>query len=137
MDPVTFLGLVASIIEIATFIRKIGKPVTPESINTEFQQRSLSGRMPEARIAVSEAQVLDTATDYLGFDDQFADRIGKCIEPYNKAIADGSNTDVDEEYHQARVCICENIKLARRHHRGKFPDERFRKWFEQFNCLTM
>lgn len=137
MDPVTFLGLVASVIEIATFIRGQNRPVTAVAIDDEFTKRAQRPNSEEAKLRVTSAQVLDTAGEYLAFDDEFADRIAKCMTPYKKALSDGSNTDVDEAYQQARVCVCGNIKMARRHHSGGFPDDRFKKWFEQFNCVTL
>ena len=142
MDPITILGLFASIIEIANFIEtRAGGSATADAIERVFNERAADTNTPEARLknkitpsqlrAEIEQVVLLRVTDK-----DFLDRIGRsCLPPYKRVVNSyAPNIDVEEAYAVARKCICENIQFARRQNGGKFPNDVFKKLWEEYNC---
>lgn len=145
MDPITILGLFASIIEIANFVEKTaGRSPTADAIERVFNERAADLKSPEGRLkqVISPAQLkaeIKTVLSLRVTDKDFLDRIDqKCLPPYREAVRDPdtSNADVDEAYEVAKRCVCENIRLARRHTSGQFPNEEFKRLWEEFGCGT-
>jgi hypothetical protein len=143
MDPITLLGAIASIIEIANFIeRSAGGSATRDAIERVFHERAADPNSPEARTkrALTASQLeeeIDAVINMRAMDKDFLDRIDqKCLPPYKKVVASigSTNIDVEEAYAVARKCICENIGFARRQNGGAFPNAAFKRLWDQFNC---
>jgi hypothetical protein len=143
MDPITILGLFASIIEIANFVeRRFGGSATADAIERVFNERAADTSTPEAKLKskTTPSELRTEIKQVLALwvtDKDFLDRIDRgCLPPYRAVVKDPTapNIDVEEAYAVARKCICENIQFARRHNGGKFPNDVFKKLWEQYNC---
>lgn len=140
MDPITLLGAIASIIEIVTFLQRVEVPVTFAAIKQEFRQRAAKPGTLESQIEITDEQLTTeilSILDLQKIDNDFIKRIEeRCLPPYREKRQDPNvpEVDVEEAYAIARNCVCQNIRLARQHHGGKFPSESFKKLWEMFNC---
>lgn len=142
MDPITILGAFASIIEIVHFLERTSQPssVTAEAIERVFDSRAADTSTPEHELQISRDQLRKQIARVLSLrqtSSKFLDRISaKCLPPYYAAINDPNslNAKVDEAYELARKCVCENIRFARRHNSGQFPNDEFRELWDEFNC---
>jgi len=140
MDPITILGAIASIIEIANFLEARGEVATADGIQRVFNSRATDSKTLESKLAISSSQLKTEIYSVLALrktDKDFLKRIDtKCLPPYKDAIRDPgkSNADVEEAYAVAKRCVCENIQFARRDAGGRFPSEEFKELWEQFNC---
>lgn len=140
VDPITILGAIASVIEIAKFLEDSGYSVTPDAIKRVFDERAADAATPESRLAISNSELdtqIENVVSLWNFDRSFLDRItNKCLPPFKKAIDDPNtpNSFVEQAHGVARRCVCENIKLARKLSGGQFPNEAFRDLWEKFEC---
>lgn len=148
MDPITLLGIIGSMASIVTLIRNEGREPTPrqvvEQVIAESAQTVTDGGLQsrvDIRSKVSEEELEGWAIIVVrisDIDQTFLQRISeRCLEKYRKSLSDHTldELEVDEEWQTARLCVCQNIELARRHHQGQYPSEEFRELARRFRCL--
>lgn len=142
MDPITFAGVVASIITIVEFLERRGQRASPRQIAEAYGHGDIPG-LSERRPKISYDDAASTAGQYLALrelDAAFVARIkSRCMKPLQEAIDDHhlNETDVDEASEIARHCVCSNIGIARRTNGGRFPNDQLKQWYEQFRCASL
>jgi len=140
MDPITFTGLVASVIEIANFFRQIGRTPTPEGILREFRSRERDDRNLPWRIEVTDNQIIQASSQMLTLESSdkiFIERIQeRCLKRLEAAARDYNlpEADLDIVHEEVRHCVCDNIAIARRRHQGSLTSDPLKDWFRQFGC---
>ena len=144
MDPITVMGAFASIIDIVNFLKDTGTPnPTPEAIERVFNSLSADSSRPESRLKIEKEALqneIRTVLAVLKVDKDFLDRINKrCLRPFQAKVNDEDVPEVDLEEARgvAAKCVCENINMARKLNGNKFPNDEFRRLWEQFGCGSL
>jgi hypothetical protein len=139
MDPITLVGLFASLIEIAVFFRSVGRTPDTPGIIKEFRARQIQGG-PEASIKIDDEDLRKEVDDFLDLEatsQAFLDRIrARCNPPYEAVRDDTTKSDADvaDAQEARRRCICRNVDLARNENGGVFPSDKMKDYWERFGC---
>lgn len=139
MSPIEFLGVLGSLITIASAIQDRSGNVTPGSLLKEFRSRKDDRGSEAQALQVSDQDVLDVASMVISIhaiDKKFLDRINNtCIKNFNAAIDDYTlpPEKVSNAFGAARHCVCSNLKMVRDQNAGMLPDE-FMDLHIRFQC---
>jgi hypothetical protein len=113
---------------------------TPQAIESVFDSLASDPNRPESRLNITRATLRSEISSILvlwSADKDFMDRIHeRCLTPFNAKINDehAPEIDVEEARGIAATCVCENISIVRKLNGGKFPNDEFRRLWEQFGC---
>lgn len=142
MEPTTLIGLVGSVASIISLIQQNNEFLHTKTILDHFRKREGDPTTPEYQLGrvVTESDIVEQAEILLAIvatDSLFLDRITKkCLRPYYDAIKDHDLDDIEvvEQRNVTARCVCRNIKLALDDNGGRFPNDSYRKLWEQFGC---
>jgi len=122
LEPNAFAGLIASLTEIASFLREL----TASEIAERYRNRASNQGSPESKLGVDEARVEATAADVVTLVAKapaFMEALNRgCFRPYREALEDFSISDAGlaEERERVRRCAVEALGALRDESGGAF-----------------